>query len=86
LGILSQDDFDKLEAIRHIRNAFAHTLSPIDFDTPEVADLLDDFEQLPLHPTGKTFPTNRTRFSHTLLNLYLKLFHYTLPSGEEEHE
>jgi hypothetical protein len=34
LGILSQNDFDKLEAIRHIRNAFAHTLSPIDFDTP----------------------------------------------------
>ncbi len=46
LGIITITEFDQLEAIRLIRNAFAHTMSPVTFQTPEIAEYFDDLEIL----------------------------------------
>ncbi|HVC58816.1 MAG TPA: hypothetical protein VND19_00430 [Acetobacteraceae bacterium] len=40
LGIITEDAKDDLNTVRAIRNAFAHSTLPVDFSTPEVADLL----------------------------------------------
>jgi hypothetical protein len=44
LGIIHKSDYDQIEAIRHIRNAFAHTISKITFSTPEIAAYFADFQ------------------------------------------
>ena len=41
LAIISPDERDDLEAVRQIRNAFAHTLRPISFKTEQVATLVN---------------------------------------------
>ncbi|HWE45089.1 MAG TPA: DUF4145 domain-containing protein [Caulobacteraceae bacterium] len=41
MGIIDDEDRKRLELIRHIRNAVAHAIWAVTFDTPEVADELD---------------------------------------------
>lgn len=41
LGIISKNERDELDRIRHIRNAFAHTQRPITFETTEIRQMCD---------------------------------------------
>jgi DNA-binding MltR family transcriptional regulator len=42
LGVIDENDFEQLEAIRLIRNAFAHTMELVSFQTPEIATYFDE--------------------------------------------
>ncbi len=44
LGIISKQEFDEIELIRLIRNAFAHSISNITFTTPELGVFFDEFD------------------------------------------
>jgi len=46
LGINSKDYYYQLEAIRLIRNAFAHTMAEISFQTEEISAYCDDLNLL----------------------------------------
>jgi hypothetical protein len=46
LGIISKDYYYQLEAIRLIRNAFAHTMAEISFQTEEISAYCDDLNIL----------------------------------------
>jgi hypothetical protein len=74
LGIISKVEYDKLEAIRHIRNAFAHTMAPISFDTPEIVALCDDLA-IAGSDAPDDFPLNRKKFMLAVINFYLRLTH-----------
>lgn len=41
LGIITANERDDLDTVRQIRNAFAHTLLPIDFKTEQIAKLIE---------------------------------------------
>jgi DNA-binding MltR family transcriptional regulator len=51
LGIIDQSEFDQLEAIRLIRNVFAHTMEDVSFSTPAIADLFDSITIIKDHAT-----------------------------------
>jgi hypothetical protein len=53
LELIDDRIFKKLEIIRQIRNAFAHSARPISFETPEVVAAVDE-----LIDDGKAVPTN----------------------------
>jgi hypothetical protein len=43
LGILSLEDYEQLEMIRHLRNLFAHAMDHVlTFDSPTIAEICDD--------------------------------------------
>jgi hypothetical protein len=44
LGVITKNDFDQMELIRLIRNAFAHSIDRITFSTLEIAAYFDDFD------------------------------------------
>lgn len=46
LGIISKDEKSQIDCIRSIRNAFAHTMSPISFQTGEIASFFEDLKIL----------------------------------------
>ena len=76
LGIITFEQFEQLEAIRHIRNAFAHTMDMIDFDVPEVAALCAGLTSEKLIPSAD-FPVNRQAFVIAVINFYLLLTNYS---------
>jgi hypothetical protein len=74
LGIYGNDTLHNLDYIRLIRNAFAHSHAPINFETKEVSDAIGTFKQIPpLPPVGVAAyagalphpPTNRSMFRRT---------------------
>jgi hypothetical protein len=80
LGVVSESDYEKLEIVRAIRNAFAHTSSAIDFDAQEIDDYCIDLIVPGADPVGPPnrphAPQNRNRFAMAVLNLYLALQGY----------
>lgn len=46
LGIVDKSEYDQIEAIRHIRNAFAHTMEDVSFSAPEIAAYFGDLTVL----------------------------------------
>lgn len=66
-GLISQDEFDELEIIRTIRNAFAHREHSLSFSTQSISDraarlnsgrlLLEGLQDLPITPR-KIFDTS----------------------------
>jgi hypothetical protein len=48
LGVISADQRTELDRIRTIRNAFAHTIAPLTFENPEVADVLGRMWHVPV--------------------------------------
>jgi DNA-binding MltR family transcriptional regulator len=43
-GIITKEEYEQLEAIRLIRNAFAHTMDELTFQTPEIAAYCDELK------------------------------------------
>jgi hypothetical protein len=81
LGVISRDEYERLEIIRHVRNAFAHSMSAISFKTEEVADFCDELGE-PKADARAGFPINRHRFITAVLRLYVLLVHYAPPEPE----
>lgn len=48
LGVVNAEQTVELNRIRDIRNAFAHTIEALNFDAPEVTDLLDRMWHYPV--------------------------------------
>ncbi len=67
MGIIGKGDFVQLEAIRRVRNAFAHTMGQITFQTSEVASLLDELDVLD-DSDSYTVAIETFRLVHTLLS------------------
>lgn len=72
LKVFGPNTRDNLDAIREVRNSFAHTMSPISFDTPEVAnvckritilDLSDPRDIMKNAPTRSRFVTTAVCFA-----------------------
>lgn len=72
LGLYGPQTKADLDAIREVRNAFAHTMEPIDFDTPEVVnvcnrivilDLSDPLGEMKDAPVRLRFLTTATCFA-----------------------
>ena len=80
IGLISSETRRNLDIIRHLRNAFAHAMRPISFDTKEVADLCAMLRPpSPLPPTTGTHadaenPTPRQRYQHTCELIMHNLF------------
>ncbi|MFT3722659.1 MAG: hypothetical protein QM773_03650 [Hyphomonadaceae bacterium] len=83
LGLYSPAIRKRIDTIRHIRNAFAHTLKPIGFDEPAIADacaglpLLDVRGSTPPVPTDWSDARQRYvgtcyRHGHDLVGLAIK--------------
>lgn len=79
-----------LNVIRNIRNAFAHTMKPLNFDLPEVENELKNLKflewnhqnpSIPDHPDleGFSFPdSNRKKYTNTVRLLVHRLFLFEL--------
>jgi len=46
VGVINKSEYDQLEALRLIRNAFAHTMTEVSFQTKEIADYFEDLKIL----------------------------------------
>ena len=46
LGLIRNDQFEDLNTVRKIRNAFAHSHQPLSFERPRVCDLRDNLSQI----------------------------------------
>jgi hypothetical protein len=86
LNIYGDGTFLSLEAIRNIRNAFAHARIPIGFDTPEIANVCELINnQPPLTPfvispgtPTEPGPTPRERFTYVCHRLAHNLGVWTM--------
>lgn len=57
LGVISAEQRIELDRIRAIRNAFAHAMLPMTFESPEVADVLQRIWHIPVSSwAGYMFP------------------------------
>ncbi len=84
-----------LNVIRNIRNAFAHTMMPITFDSHEVENELKNLKflgwnyqnpSIPGHPDPKEFSfpdSNRKKYTNTVRLLVRRLFFFGLISNRK---
>jgi hypothetical protein len=81
LGIVSNEQYEKLEIVRQIRNLFAHANFAIDFDMQEIKDFCHELHVNIGHSAvPAAFPANRFMFVFSVVNLYLALNGYKKPA------
>ena len=49
MELITEDEYDRLTALRHLRNAFAHARNDLTFEEPTVAEVVKMFSFLPDH-------------------------------------
>jgi len=76
MGLYDGTIRDDLDAIRRVRNVFAHALKPISFATPEVADEVRKIAspRAVTFPSGRPIPEDaRNQFMSAAVNLLIHL-------------
>lgn len=83
LGFYTAGVRKRLDTVRHIRNAFAHTLKPITFDEPSISEACKELKLFGFHgdtpPIPETWSEARKRYvstcyrhAHDLVGVALK--------------
>lgn len=70
LGILSQSHYREADAIRQIRNKFAHSDKPINFDSLEIVELSNNLKSIKVQDSEKS---NRDKFISAHIFLFGRL-------------
>jgi hypothetical protein len=78
LGIIDEDQRKHIDSIRHIRNAVAHALWQVTFQTPEVAQEVDTIKGDDLIWTEDKGYDRRQRYGAICFAIWLKLFLYAI--------
>jgi mannitol operon repressor len=73
LGLIDLELYRGLDAVRKIRNAFAHQWTPVSFNEQPVPDLINNIPDHPIISSASPLASNRVRFEARVSAMLMEL-------------